>query len=114
MKQYMKSMQKDELQPILEGEKLVVLFFTANWCNPCKKMYPVCERLDEKENVEIIKIDVSDLDEDHEFIQYVQVLPTFLLYKQGVKLAKVSGAAEDALISMTEKYASYQVKREIK
>ena len=110
MKQYLKTIQKEELNSIISSDSLSILFFTAEWCNPCKKMYPVCERVDEKTNVEIIKIDVSDLDEDDEFVQDVKVLPTFILFKNGTKLAKVSGAAEDALISMTEKYKNYKSK----
>ena len=111
MKQYIKTLSKEELDSMIQNDSLSILFFTADWCNPCKTMYPVCERLDEKKDVEIVKINVSDLDEDDKFIEDVKVLPTFILFKNGTKLVKISGAAEDALLSMTEKYVNYKTKK---
>ena len=104
----MKDFTDEELQEKINYDKLCVLFFTASWCGPCKKMYPICKKLETQYNVTFVKVDVNSLDYDSKFANEARVLPTFLLCKQGLKLAKVSGAAENALEQMTKKYENYQ------
>lgn len=110
MKELVKTLERKDLADHLSLRQLTILFFTAYWCAPCKKMYPVCEKLDEAGNVEVIKIDVSELEQDDELVNDVKVLPTFILYHSGTKVAKVSGAAEEALLDMARKYENWQPK----
>ena len=86
---------KDEgnLKNLLTNKKIVVLYFTANWCMPCKKMYEPLEDLSikYKDILDIIKIDIDefmDTAENHNVIK----LPTFAYYLHGKLVEKTSGA----------------------
>jgi thioredoxin 1 len=69
-----------------------VLYFTADWCNPCKKVKPIVEDLNRKQiNAKffIINVDTElEMVEDFE----VQTVPTFILISNNVEIARVSGA----------------------
>jgi thioredoxin 1 len=69
-----------------------VLYFTADWCNPCKKVKPIVEDLNREQiNAKffIINVDTElEMVEDFE----VQTVPTFILISNNVEIARVSGA----------------------
>ena len=49
----------DGPEPTIDTPKYM-MYFTADWCNPCKKVRPIVEELQQNQNiVEIIIIDVS-------------------------------------------------------
>ena len=35
----------NNLKTCLDTDKYILLFFTATWCGPCKKIYPDSEKL---------------------------------------------------------------------
>jgi putative thioredoxin len=67
-----------------------VFYFTADWCNPCKKTRPVVEEL-KKEGFQFQMIDV---DYEQLLAKQFQVksIPTFILLEDGKELDRVTGA----------------------
>ena len=73
--------------------RLSILYFTASWCGPCKKIFPLINKLSEynKEyfNYYIIDIDVNDILSNKFTIESV---PTFILLNNETKLVSFSGS----------------------
>ena len=69
-----------------------VLYFTADWCNPCKKVKPIVEELN-KEQI-IAKFFMIDVDEELEMASDfgVRSVPTFILIKDNQEIARTTGA----------------------
>jgi thioredoxin 1 len=78
----------------------VVLYFTASWCGPCKKISPVVEELgndvDYKDSVCFIKIDVDEFEQLVDACN-INAMPTFIFYKGGKEVDRMEGADENAL-----------------
>lgn len=72
---------------IANPNKLVLVYFNADWCVPCKRLKPEIAALEtEKKDVcEILKLDVDDNPLLAEYFE-INTLPMFLLYKNGKKL----------------------------
>ena len=72
----------------------VVLYFTATWCGPCKKIAPVVEELANSEESRdsnlFVKIDVDEFEELMNECE-VNCMPTFHFYKGGVKVDTLEG-----------------------
>ncbi|MBK7667861.1 MAG: thioredoxin family protein [Sphingobacteriaceae bacterium] len=68
-------------------DKIVFVYFKADWCAPCIKLKPAIEQLqtEEKEKVEILVIDV---DENKKVSTHFEIntLPLFIIYKNGKKV----------------------------
>jgi len=76
-----------------------VFYFTADWCNPCKKTKPIVEELNREQteaNFQIIDVDIEmELAKRFE----VRSVPTFILIKDGVEVNRITGAqTRDSLI----------------
>ena len=57
--------------------KLIICYFTASWCGPCKMISPDIETLGkEATNVLVLKIDVDDCDEVASQCK-IDCMPTF-------------------------------------
>lgn len=69
-----------------------VLYFTADWCNPCKKVRPIVEELN-KEQI-VAKFFVIDADIEDEMVSDfgVRSVPTFILIKDNVEVSRTTGA----------------------
>ena len=76
-----------------------VFYFTADWCNPCKKVKPIVEELNREQteaNFQIIDVDI-----EMELAKSFQVksVPTFILMKDGIEINRITGAqTRDSLI----------------
>lgn len=67
-----------------------LLYFTADWCNPCQRTKPFAEELiSEGANIKFI-----DADSEIEMVKNFKVLsiPTFILIEDGVEIARTNGA----------------------
>lgn len=80
-------------QSLINGEKPVLVDFTATWCGPCKMMAPVLHELKTKvgDKLSVIKIDIDQSPQAAAAYQ-VQSVPTFILFKNGKVLWRQSGA----------------------
>ncbi|XP_074315803.1 thioredoxin H1-like [Silene latifolia] len=85
--------------------KLVMIFFTASWCGPCRFVAPgVAELANMYPNVRFLKVDVDDLP-DVARAWNVRAMPTFTFLKNGEKVDEVVGATKVALEDAIEKYS---------
>jgi thioredoxin-like negative regulator of GroEL len=68
-----------------------ILYFTADWCNPCKKVRPIVEEINRDSIIKFLFIDIDtelSLAEDYE----VRSIPTFILIEDGKEIKRISGA----------------------
>jgi len=84
--------KKETFAEILNGERPVLVDFTATWCGPCKMMKPVLEELHQRkgEQLRIIKIDIDQSPAAAQAYQ-VQSVPTLILFQKGKQLWRQSG-----------------------
>lgn len=71
-------------QRINNKEKIVLVYFNADWCVPCIKLKPVIEQLEteEKDKVVVLKINVDDNPEIATHFE-INTLPLFYIYRNG-------------------------------
>jgi len=69
-----------------------VLYFTADWCNPCKKVKPIVEELN-REQI-IAKFFIIDADIEDEMVSDfgVKSVPTFVLIRDNKEVSRTTGA----------------------
>ena len=98
---------EDEFDALLAdaGAKLVVVDFTASWCGPCQRIAPKYAELAEAyaDDALLVKVDV---DENAELAARmgVQVLPTFVVLRDGEEVAKMSGADPAKLEALVKEH----------
>ena len=68
-----------------------VLYFTADWCNPCKKVKPIVEEMNKDS---ITKFEMIDVDLEMELTKKFEIrsVPTFILTKDGKEIKRTNGA----------------------
>jgi len=68
-----------------------VLYFTADWCNPCKKVKPIVEKINKDSTT---KFQIIDVDLEMELTKKFEIrsVPTFILIKDGTEIKRTTGA----------------------
>ena len=68
-----------------------VLYFTADWCNPCKKVKPIVEEINQDS---IVKFQLIDVDSEMELVKRFEIrsVPTFILLEDGKEIQRITGA----------------------
>uniref|UniRef100_A0A7N5JMQ8 Thioredoxin domain-containing protein 8 n=1 Tax=Ailuropoda melanoleuca TaxID=9646 RepID=A0A7N5JMQ8_AILME len=82
----------DELKTFLKaaGCKLVVVEFSAKWCGPCQKIYPLVHAMSlQYRNVMFANVDVDDSQELAQ-TYHIKAVPTFQMFKQAHKVTLFS------------------------
>jgi thioredoxin 1 len=84
------------------GNNLIILYFTASWCGPCKAIKPyIVEQANKFENIFINIIDVDDEDsQDFTNDLSITAMPTFIFYKNGLEVGKVVGCDKEKILSL--------------
>ncbi|KAH3688873.1 hypothetical protein WICPIJ_000143 [Wickerhamomyces pijperi] len=82
----------EELSKLLKNP-LVVLYFTATWCGPCKAIAPAIEQLSNQHatTIEIVKIDLDQF-KSIAGTYTVTSVPTFIFLNAGKEVDRVIGA----------------------
>ena len=83
--------------------QLVILDCFATWCGPCKTIAPVVVKFSEEfSNAAFYKVDVDEAPDVAQELG-IRAMPTFVLFKNGEKVAEVVGANGQALKAAIEK-----------
>ena len=69
-----------------------VLYFTADWCQPCKKVKPIVEELNREYLPGMFQM--VDVDIEKEMAQTFQIsaVPTFVLFENNKEINRITGA----------------------
>jgi thiol-disulfide isomerase/thioredoxin len=68
-----------------------VLYFTAEWCNPCQRTRPVAEELKRDGLVDFVFVDA---DSEIELLEKfgIRSIPTYILLEDGREVKRMNGA----------------------
>jgi thiol-disulfide isomerase/thioredoxin len=68
-----------------------VLYFTAEWCNPCQRTRPVAEELKRDGLIDFLFVDA---DTELELLEKFSVksIPTYILLEDGREVKRMNGA----------------------
>ena len=102
-------LEEDNIADVLvdnEGKKILsFLYFTATWCGPCQKIYPLIEelsnKLKENDNYNIIFYKI-DIDQNEEFCEKCEIrsVPTFFIMNGKNLLSSITGASIEKIGEM--------------
>ena len=69
-----------------------VFYFTAEWCNPCKKTRPIVEELNREQIM--AKFFIIDVDSEIEMAKDFEIksVPTFVVMKDNKEIHRATGA----------------------
>lgn len=83
--------------------RLIIIYYSASWCGPCKFIYPLIEELAIRApHIYIYKVDVEDDGDCEETkissINGITSMPTFHFYKNNEKIDELCGANKIELL----------------
>jgi thioredoxin 1 len=68
-----------------------VLYFTADWCNPCQRTRPITDELKREGLVDFLYVDVdTELKLAEQF--GIKSIPTYILIEDGKEIKRMNGA----------------------
>ncbi len=77
---------EDNLEQLINGNNKVVVQYSASWCGNCRIMKPKFKKLAlENETIDFILVDAEKFPNSRK-LATVDNLPTFAIFKNGVKL----------------------------
>ena len=117
----------ETFKDVISGDQLVLVDFFATWCQPCKMMHPILEKVKEVlgDRIRIIKVDVDKygvtanqpmeqreqkpnlfglcrVATEEDDSQYgIQSVPTLMLFRHGEVLWRTSGVVQRAELLAT-------------
>ena len=99
---------KDEdFENKIKQEEISVVQFSTTWCNPCKILKPVMEKLSENYNASFYIADIENDGINTGSAAGIKGVPTVIIYKKGVEVdRKVGGAPESHMKEFLDKNIS--------
>jgi thioredoxin 1 len=69
-----------------------VFYFTADWCQPCKKVRPIVEELNRE--IADVTFQIIDVDMENDLVKTFQItsVPTFILFEDEEQINRITGA----------------------
>jgi thioredoxin 1 len=69
-----------------------VFYFTADWCQPCKKVRPIVEELNRE--IADVTFQIIDVDMENDLVKTFQItsVPTFILFEGEEQINRITGA----------------------
>jgi thioredoxin 1 len=88
----MQDTTKDTWQENVLDQPLVLVYFWAAWCRPCKMQAPVLEQLEQ--DIATLSIAKIDADANPGLVEELAIssIPTLILYKNGEHVWTKTGA----------------------
>lgn len=76
------------------ADALLVVYYTAAWCGPCRQVSPVYQALADSQEWPFVQFVKADVDEVQELAaqQRITAMPTFQLWRQKTLVAQMQGA----------------------
>jgi thioredoxin 1 len=96
----LKSVDDDTFYDEIAESKLAVVFFTSNWCGPCKSLESTLKdaACTFKGNADFLAVDIDECpDVASEF--HIRSIPSILFFKDGEISSEIVGSAPAAVVS---------------
>ena len=96
----------EELQKLVNDDKLVVIDWYADWCGPCRSFAPRFSQMSDKpeyKDVTFVRANIDDVQPPEGFPD-VDSVPSFHIVKNKAVVHSFSGANEQRLTQAIEKY----------
>ena len=68
-----------------------IYYFTAEWCQPCKRTRPIVEELNRDQSIAGFQIIDVDVNQDLVKNFGIKSVPTFILFDDGIEKNRVTG-----------------------
>lgn len=94
------------LEGLMESDKLLVVDFWAEWCGPCRTLSPIIDAL-ATEYADKANIGKCDVEENNDIVveHSIRNVPTILFIKDGAVVERISAAVgRSTLVDMLEKH----------
>lgn len=88
----MTNLNDEKLKEMIDGENTSLIYFSAEWCGPCKILRPVMEKIESEYSgsINFAKADVGEATETTGRFG-IKNIPTCVLTKEGKEIARFSG-----------------------
>ena len=93
------NINKEMFEQLMHNEKPVLIDFWAPWCTYCRRIAPAYEKIAE-EYSDLLVIGKVNIDEESQLAQkeQIEVIPTFVLYKNGKAIDSIVAPDSKAML----------------